>query len=788
MMNTIRPIQTLSWAEKEANNKQWYKDNINYGISAEESMTTVVSVDGRDLAMLYQVYNNKFPSQWFNHITDPLSAKAPQHKAFPAKIRPVTILRPNIDLLLGEYPRRPFIYQVNNLGEGGYNNYTEALQKKVQQNIQQHFDQQFQATLAQMSGEEAQQAKQPPLPEKLLEEFHATYKDAIAIKGQQWLNRAVKEYKVKQKHLKMFKDWLIAGDVVSYKGIEHGSFCYERISPLHFRCEKSADSDLYEDAESQTVKRLMTVSDVVDRFYEDLSKEDIIGLERSNFRTAQTFYDTLSSQAGELGLIPVWHRVWKARKKVNILHTIDPETGEEQMMQVDEAYVPSKALSEWVEVIWPNEIYEGWKIGHDIYTRMQPIAVQRNQMNNFSAAKMPYNGRKFSNTHAQNLSVLEIGIPFQIMYIIVTRTLELTIAKSKGKILLIDHAAIPNEGDWNEEKFFYYAEALGYGLLNRNQIGVDKSWNQYQVLDMTLFDTIKQLIDLQSYFKEQWDDVLGVNRQRKGQTYASDAVGTTERATFQSTIMTDIIYNLFEEFTESEMQGILDFSKFVNVDGVKAVWNDDEFGTQIMEIDPNTYCSADLGVLVDSSTEAITAKNKMEATTTAMLQNKVKPSVIAEVIQTKNIAELKTKLKRIEELEAQAQQALQEGEEANAKAADERKMRYAEFENSLEKGLMNETYDRKQEIQNSINATNTFTFQDGDSNNNGVPDYKEVQEALHNKEKLEAETRGKDLDWVAKVNKDNQDAALKSQDLAIKNKQVDLQHKAAMKPKPTTKK
>src|SRR5690606_15762096 len=121
---------------------------------------------------------------------------------------------------------------------------------------------------------------------------------------------------------------------------------------------------------------------------------------------------------------------------------------------------------------------------------------QRNEMNNISACKGPYNGKNFSDDHAENISVLEIGLPFQIMYIIVTRALELTIAKSKGKIVLLDKNVIPTKDGWDEDKFFYYSEALGWGLIDRTKIGVDKSFNQYQVLDLTLFDSIQQLIEL----------------------------------------------------------------------------------------------------------------------------------------------------------------------------------------------------------------------------------------------------------------------------------------------------
>lgn len=759
---TIKPLQTLTWTEKIKSDNLWFKQNVDYFISKANFGTGKGS---KDYDTLYDVYNNHFPLHWFTHVTDPLSAKIPAHKAFPAKVRPVTILRTNLDLLMAEYPRRPFIYTVNNLGEAGYINYTEALNKRMQTSTEAYFQQQVNL---QMNPEQlAEQADQPaPVPEEVKKQFHATYKDAIAIKGQKWMRRAIREYSIRPKFGKMFKDWLIVGEARSYKGLSHGSFTYERISPKNLKFGKSPDSDFIEDSEWQVCRRLMTVSDIVDEFYEEISKQDIIDLEtNAQFRTPQTFYTAIAEYANTDGLVEVMHACWKSRKNIKVLHYLDPQTGEEQETRVDEDYPVDKEMGEWVEDIWPNEGYEGWRIGPDKYVRLQPIPVQRNSMNNFSYTKLPYNGRNYSDTESENISPMEIGIPFQIMYIIVTRTLELCIAKSKGKILLIDQAAIPNEGDWNEEKFFYYSEALGYGLLRRNQIGVDKSWNQYTVVDMTLFENIKQLIELQDHFKQQWDDVLGINRQRKGQTYASDLVGVNERATFQSTVITDMIFNLFEEFTEKELQGILDFSKFVNVDGVKGMYSNDVYGNELVDIDPNTYCNADLGILVESSSEAISRKNKMESAITAMLQNNVKPSTISEIVLMDNVAEMRTKLKEIEEIQQRIEEQTAKNEEEAQAAADQRKKDFADYDNMLKVNFMNEEYDRKEDLEMVKGEFNTMTFKDGDSNDNGIPDAMEVEKHRLEREKFENGVQQQNADRALKQQTENAKLAMKDKEL-----------------------
>jgi hypothetical protein len=784
-----KPVQILSWADKQAKQQEWFKKNVNYYINLSNFNYTNGPTHKQDLKMLYEVYNNKFPLKWFAHITDPLSAKIPAHKVFPAKVRPVTILRTNLDLLMAEYTRRPFIYQVNNLGDEGYSNYMEQLNAKVQQNVQKYFQLALQQQLAQQDmtdqngqpvSEEAAKAIQDAMdniqyPEQIQEEFHGSYRDKVAIQAQRWLKRAIREHDIRPKFLRMFKDWLIAGQSYSYKAVDFDNITYERVSPLMIEYDKSPEVTYVEDAEWVCVKRFLTASDVVDRFYDELKEEDNIKImSTAIYSTPDNFLSFLTenySTAETYSKVPVWHVQWKGRKKIGFLSYINPETGQLEESTVDEDYTVNTAMGEKVEWMWVNEVYEGWRIGLDMFVKLRALPIQRNAMNNFSTCKLSYNGRKYSDTHAENISVMEIGLPFQIMYIIVTRTLELTIAKSKGKILLIDQNAIPNEGDWDEEKFFYYSEALGYGLLNRNQIGVDKSWNQYQVLDMTLFDSISQLIELQSYFKQQWDDIIGINRQRKGQTYASDLQGVNERAVFQSTVITDMIFNLFEEFTEKELQGLIDLSKFTNVSGVRKIWYDTEVGNEVINIDANEYCNAELGIFLESSSEAIAIKNKVEANVQAMIQNQVKPSTILEVLQTQNLSELKQKLKRIEQIQDQVAQQNQESEQEAAKQLDERKKQFMEYEKLLDTQFMNAEYDRKEDIEMIKGEFNTFTFQDGDSNDNGIPDAQEVAKTQLERDKL-AQKR-------EQVTNDRADRLAKHQvDISLKEKQLALQAQA----------
>lgn len=731
----VRPVQILPYSQKD---KDWYISNANHILAKSRFGMGDSTSHKKDYETLYGVYNNEFPMKWFDHITDPLSATKKEHKNFPAKIRPVNILRTNIDLLLGEFPRRPYTYNITNLGDSGYNKFMEGMKEQAQSTLTEHFIQealqQMQASGQEMTEEQMQQLQQqPPIPEEVKAEFVGSFKDTVTVKAQKWLRRIVKAEQVKKKHHRMFKDWLIAGEAYSYKAIENDKVVFRRVSPDAIDFDKSHDTELIEDGQWVVHRRMSTMSEIVDRHFMTLNEEHLKDMEKnSGYSTPDGFYGHIQGVWGKDSgdRIPEYHVQWKGKKKVGFLSYLDPETFKMVEEEVDEDYVLDKERGDKVEWRYKNEVYEVWVLNRDIYTQMRACPVQRTE-ENAASCKLSYNGRKYSDTLANPISVLEFGIPFQVLYIIVTYTLEKTIAKSKGKILLMDQATVPNSDGWDEEKFFYYAESMGYALLNRNQIGVDKSWNQYQVLDMSLFDSIKQLIDIQSYLKQQWDDIIGISRQRKGETMASDGEGVNERSVFQSTVITDMIFIGFEELIESDLQGLMDLGKFATANGMQGTYNADEYATAIFEILPEDLSLEDLGVYFDRASDQLNKLQEMKQYAQAMIQNGHKASTVLEIMDSINLSELRIKLKQIEEIDAQMEQQQQEGEQQAAAAADDRKMKYREFEEMLTRETMHEEYGEKQDLEFTKGTFATFTFKDGDSNDNGVPDAGEAAKILN---------------------------------------------------------
>lgn len=809
MINIAKPLQRQSWAAKIANNHQFFKDTGDFLIANSRFGDTGSVGRTSRLKALYEAYNSKYPSSWFKHVTDPFSGnKAGNTMTWPAKIRPMNILRPNIEFLRGEYPKRPFNYQIVVKGEDGYNAFLEGKKQTAYKSVSQIFIN----TLNELGVAAAEQGEPPidtgvesketPLPDELVSKFESTFKNILAAQGQTDLDLIFEDQKVKEKLMDMMKDWLIAGEAWSYKDVRHNQTIYERVSPLEMDSDDS--SIKYKRDGDWAIRRmLMNPSDIVDRFYESLKEKDIDKLEdRSFYASPSHFHNHLQGNMNDMGKIPVYHYTFRSFEKIGMLTYFNPITGEIEEDMVNEDYKIDKSLGETIEWIWRTRWLEGWRIGEQelgLHVEMGPVRYSPSMMNDLGKTYGPYNGRSFSNTHAENISVLKMGLPFQIMYIISNFALERTLAKSRGKIMLIDQNVIPKGAGWNEERFFQFSEAQGWAVINRNQVGVDKSFNQYQMIDLGLFDHIDNLISIMDFCKRQFDEQLGISRQAKAQVTSSDSVGGTQQAIFQSSVITDMIFTEFEQFALTDVEGLLDCSQISNVNGKRAAYVGSEGRTELLNIIPEEYCYSQMGIMAVDSTKENDALNRLKQYGQAFAQNGSSPSTIIAIETATNIAKLKELLMSVERKQMEIEQEAAESEQQSRLNEIELQQQFAEFNTLLDTQRMHEEYNRKEDlvlIQGDINMALEASAQDGSGEDPGLAGVEAMMKYSTESAKIKAENDRKDRELAEKVKaqrakqKDDSKLAQHKMKMAekdmqlkreIKNKEVQIKRMAAKK-------
>lgn len=746
---------------------------MDHYISCASFIDEAVDSSGRDLRVFYSAYNNQLPDSYFRYVVNPLNSANSEYTNWPARLRPYSIIRPNIDLLEGEYERRPFTYTIKVNNQDSVNQQLDGQYQLVLQVIQQ----QFINALNNKGYDSGVPTEEVEPPAKLKAKFSSNYKDQRAIMGEGALDIIVDKFQLEELFKRLFRDWLIAGECYTFKTTKRGQIVYERVSPLDVDYDKSPDTENLEDGQWVVRRMYSTPADVHDQFYDELSEKEVDLIEDENGHLSYRAIGTgtqgniRDDQDLRRSKVIIYHVTWKYLTKIGIL-SYSNQFGEPEEVEVPETYKPDKEAGESVEWYWVNEVWEGYRISDTIYLGIKPVPSQRNTVNNLSSCKLPYNGKRFSDTHAQNTSIAEMGLPYETLHRILHFHLEKTIAKSKGKIALIDQNVIPKKHGWDEEKFFYWAEATGFALIDRNQPGVDKTFNQYTTLDLGLYQHISSLIEIMEYVKQEWDELLGITRQRKGQINSSDTVRGGQQAISQSSVISEKVFSRFEEFVRVELQGLLDVSKLAWVDGFQSTYQSDDMRSAILQIDPAQYIEADFGVTISRSARDLENLEMVRQQVQAFAQNGVAPSTIINVVQAKSLSKLRSILEEAESKTMEANQNMEISQQEAAERLEMIKGQFEEIKGAIQEKLINTEYDRKETIEHIKGSYSTLFNKDGDgdNNDNGVPDGLEIRKQFHD-ESVSAQ------DLSLKKEKMVRDDSNKDKDRKLKEKEVQMKEK-----------
>lgn len=773
--NVNRPLQRLSWEDKKKDNYLWFRECIEgyLGASSFKQIEGInyIKNDNKDrnaeIDELVGVYHNDIPAKWFTHITNPLALeKGGKNKQYlPAKIRPLNILKTNIDLLISSYRKRPLLYTVVNNDEDAYNNYVEAKKQYKEKVFRERFIQIVKTP-------EGQEVPQDTTPEDLLARFELSYKDNLADKAQKYLDKKiVSQYDLHEKFHNLFKDYIIYGEPVSFRTVENGKLVYKRIDRRYFDYDKTGDKDYIEDVNWATHVQYVGLNDIVDRFYPILTDEDWKTIESNNTYSPTSFRDYLYNKNNKKDYgIPVYHVVWKGFKKIGILYTID-ENGMPTTLEVDENYIPQEY--EQVEWKWVNQLYHGNRIGKDLYLNLGEFPYAVSEADLLVSTKLPYNGITFANKYEKVFSPLKVGVPFLIMYLICNYIAEKMLSKHKGKIILIDYNVIPKKNGWTEDKFMQYAEALGYMFIDRSAPGADTTFNQYTSIDAGTLDQVQNLFALSESYIRQWDRMIGINDAAKGQQIQSAQVGTTQAAIVQSSIAIDYIFQKFEDFQKRELQYTLELSKYITLEGANLLLERDDYGVEVLQIERGEFF-APLGIkVVDSSTEI---QNLRDAKEYAKAVNQYDPLAMIEILTSNNISGLKKELKEIRLRTEKVEQGKAQQEQETQLALKQAERELILLEKQLDIEHLNAEYDRKEEIEfikGDIALQTSSTLNTTGDDNKGADIYDIMNRSADraSNERIKDKELGfkeRELQAKERMNQDNNRTALKNKTVSGK--------------------
>lgn len=769
------PPQKLPMSKK---NEAWKRASVDYIAGAGNTGHSGFNSErAAEMQTYYDLYNSIYDERDLKYVTNPFKQK----DGFPATAQDYNIIKPYIDQLLGEETKRTFNFSVCRTNEDATSQLqdwmkerlTEYMMAAIQGNMDPQRQQQFQQQV---------QSGQVMTPPQIQKYAMRDYKDIAETCAYNTLNYLKTKLNVPNEFYKGWKDGLIGGEEIYYVGIKNGDPCVERVNPMYFDYEKSVDLEFIHDAAWCCRKMIMSATEIYDRFYDKMDEKQLnellelidekpgSGLSPQVEKSEMDFnhvklrkLNSFTDNPFDTDQITVYHCCWKSFKKIGFVTIANFETGEVQEFQVDETY---KVTGEEIDVTWRwiIEVWEGYRIGDDMYIGIQPLEYQHVSADNPNSARLPYTGAIYNNTNSKCKSLVSIMKPLQYMYIVIWYRLELAMARDKGKVALIDVTQIPKGMGIDINKWMHYLSALGVAFINPYEDGWDipgreggrsAAFNQFQSWDLSMAAVIDQYVNLMAKIEDMMSRLTGITPQRQGSIAASELVGNATQAITQSYHITEPWFWLHNQIKREVLTMLLDTAK--------SAWKGNKMHLNFMQDDATRafitlsedFFYSDYDIFIEDSTKNRQDLDALRQLMQPAMQNGASLLDIAEIITLDNISMIKNKLEDIEQKRMQQMQQQQQQEQQAQQQQIQEQNRVKEEELMLKEAEMDlEKYKIDTDSQTKIAVAQINAYRGSenmDQNNNGIPDPIEIGKQMLEQRKQDADMASKSLDNRAKM-------------------------------------
>ena len=777
LYNATFPQQKLPLKKK---NEQWQHDCVNY-IIGEGNVVSGGMTKTRfgEIQTYYNLYNSIFDEKDFKRITNPFKVE----DGFPATPQDFNIIRPKVDLLIGEETKRPMNFRVVRTSQEA----ASELMDKEKEMLMQYI---MASITARMSPEEAQQFQQQLQsgevmpPEAIAKYMQKDYKDVVENTAYHTLTYLREKLNIDNEFIKGWKDALIAGAEIYYVGVQNDEPYMERVNPMYFSYDHSPDLEFIEDGSWCCRRMRLPVAEIYDRYYNKLTEKDLNKLNEmltgrpsndigekdpvDNFNSIQMhIYDNPLMDQKTRYAINVWHCCWKSFKKIYYVTYFD-EAGQAQVEIMDESYEKTgQEIS--IEPDWIVEVWEGYRAGTDLYFGIQPIEYQHVSIDNPNSQKLPYCGCIYSNTNSRPRSLVSILKPLQYMYIVLWYRLELAIARDKGKVVNMDITQIPKSMNITPDRWMHYLSSVGVNFINPYEEGWNvpgreggkpATFNQITALDLTMSNVIAEYIQLMDKIEQLAGTISGITEQREGAISSNELVGNVERSVVQSSHITEPLFWAHNQCKRHVLNMLLNTAKgaWAQTGKQKLSYIFDNGERAYIDIADKFYYE-DMDVFVSDTSKDMENIQKLQQLIQPAMQNGASLLEAAEVLTNDNFNIIKQKLLDMQQRQEQMQQQAQEAEQQQAIQLQQMQNEQREQELMLEEAKMElERYKIDADNQTKIAVAEISTYrgtEEKDINANGVPDPQEMYDIAIQQQKLQSDAYTKR--YEARQKKDIED-------------------------------
>ena len=276
-------------------------------------------------------------------------------------MRNYPLIKPVVDLLLGEKAKRPFNYSVIVTNSDSVDRREQAKGDAILAGMKQKFVN----ALNEMGMDTGVESEEAPLPKNMADMFDKSYVDNRALIGQKAMNYIQQQQEVHEKFQKAWFHFLVSGECYTHRGVRNNEVFFDILNPLDIDYDLDPDLDYVEDADWVIMNKYMNPSTIIEQYGEHLTPDQISTVMQNagasgdyfaNYNRSDDRRDRLTNRLTRVRIL-----YWQSMKRVGTHSFFSPETGAMEMETVADGFriTPEmKLMGSKVEWQWHNEVWQ----------------------------------------------------------------------------------------------------------------------------------------------------------------------------------------------------------------------------------------------------------------------------------------------------------------------------------------------------------------------------------------------------------------------------------------------
>jgi hypothetical protein len=708
--------------------KKWAEDTVGAIIRGARGQYNQSYKD----RICYNIYAGIQNEQDFEYLTKQ------NNKTYPAKMRFIPILRTKVDRLISEESSRPLKYRVYSIDMDTIKNKEDAKLSKILDTIKSGYmdrlqqlddtakklqelagnqDPEAQMQGAQLQGQMDRLAKETGFDQIVAQEDldeigryykydYRTINEEYAEKGLRYL---MERYELPNVFNQGFKDALVTDReiyFVDHKSIDEDPYV-RRVNPMYFFHSTDDEATFLGEHEWVMEVQYLTIPQIIDEFKDELTSGDMEKLQdmADNFGVPpgvdQGFisdYET-GARTGEdcgpygisdystLGKVAVFRTRWLSVRPLKFTKT--PSKHEEGVFfthLVSDADKPKK--DDEIEIKYVNDVWEGVRIGSDIYVRCRKCPVQLRSIDKIGKVENGYIGHSYNYKDKRPYSLIWAAKDIQMLYNIIYYHQELWIALSGVKGFVMDHSQKPT--GMSTQEWMYYRK-IGTIWIESVKDGANIPFNQFTTYDDTLPQNISVLVEMLQYLDDLAGMITGVTRQRMGQTEAADPVRGTQMSIENSSMVTEYLFYRHELLKKKAMNRLINLTRLAWKNGKRGQYVLGDMGQEVLNIDGDVISSSEYEVFMANSAKE--AEKVQEIRQLAMANFQAQGMSLDQMVKLYDLDNLREMQTAIDKMAKQASQRMAESAKGQQDAELQKELallqKQQDFDGMVEKGKSN---------------------------------------------------------------------------------------------------